>query len=149
MSPATFRVHHIDHVELVVPDPYAAAGWHAAVFGLQILEEYERWAAEGGPLMISSDNGTTLLALFRGRPETQSNVANFRRVAFRVDGPGFVHFLQRLADVAVYQDGRRVSPQDVVDHDLSWSIYFHDPDGYRYEVTTYDYEFVAQYVRPQ
>lgn len=30
-----------------------------------------------------------------------------------------------------------------VDHEVSWSIYFKDPDGNPFEDTTYDYEAFA------
>jgi len=50
----------IDHVEMFVPDRRAAAKWYAGVLGLEVLEGYERWAEDpGGPLMISSDGGST------------------------------------------------------------------------------------------
>ncbi len=61
MNPEPFRVKHIDHVEVFVPDQYAAADWYHRVFGLDILKPYEFWAADG-PLMISSDGGTTMIA---------------------------------------------------------------------------------------
>jgi hypothetical protein len=36
-----------------------------------------------------------------------------------------------------------VSAADVVDHDLSFSVYFTDPYGNRLELTTYDHGAVA------
>ncbi len=39
--------------------------------------------------------------------------------------------------------GEQLTARSFVDHDLSWSIYFVDPDGNRFEVTTYDYDEVA------
>jgi len=30
-----------------------------------------------------------------------------------------------------------------VDHEVSWSIYFEDPDGNPYEITTYEYDALA------
>jgi catechol-2,3-dioxygenase len=51
------RVTQIDHVELEVPDRYAAARWYQAVLGFEICAEYESWAgARYGPLMISTDD---------------------------------------------------------------------------------------------
>lgn len=146
MSTDPFRVHHIDHVELFVPDQYLAAAWYRRYLGLEILKEHEHWAVDSGPLMISSDNGRTMLALFQGEPRLERPTAGHHRVAFRVDGPGFLHFLARLAEWPVYaragNEGPAVSPQDVVDHQHAWSIYFCDPYGHRYEITTYDYEYV-------
>lgn len=125
-----FRVQQIDHVEMFVPDRYEAARWYEQVLGLQIVREFESWVEEGGPLMIAA--GTTKLALFEGEPRGNRPTAGFHRVAFSVDGAGFLELCQRL-DI----------PHEKADHTKSWSVYFDDPWGHRLEVTTYDYDFVS------
>ena len=142
----TFRVSQIDHVELYVPDRYAAAAWYERVLGLTVLRDFEVWAKDpGGPLMISSDDGNTKLALFEGEPQGSRKPAGFSLVAFRVDGTVFVEFLKRLAEVTVVnRRGTRVMGQHVVDHEKAYSIYFCDPHGHSLEVTTYDYDAVTQ-----
>ena len=61
----SFRVDQVDHVELFVPDRKEAARWYGRVLGLVVVPEYESWAQDvQGPLMISSDGGSTKLALF-------------------------------------------------------------------------------------
>jgi catechol 2,3-dioxygenase-like lactoylglutathione lyase family enzyme len=143
MNDNPFRVLHIDHVELFVPDQYAAAEWYRETLGLEIVRDFEHWVASG-PLMISSDEGRTMLALFRGESQGDRPTAGFHRVAFRVDGPGFIRFLKRLAEIEIPdRHGQRLTADQVVDHDQSWSIYFSDPYGHLLEVTTYDYEYVA------
>ena len=140
MPNETFSVKQIDHVELCVPDQYEAARWYEQVLGLRILNDLEQWASDG-PLMISSDNGSTMLALFKCDPPGSRPLVGHKRVAFRVDGSGFFDFLDHIEHVPVYgNEGQRVLRKDVVDHDKSWSIYFCDPFGNRYEVTSYDYE---------
>jgi catechol 2,3-dioxygenase-like lactoylglutathione lyase family enzyme len=135
-----FRVLQIDHVELFVPDMYEAARWYERVLGLQILPECEHWASGGGPLMISSDGGSTKLALFEGQPAPSSPTAAFRRVAFRVTAQGFAEFLQRLPELALTDaHGQTVTSRSVVDHQQAYSIYFVDSYGHLLEVTTYDY----------
>ena len=135
-----FRVLQIDHVELFVPDRYEAARWYERVLGLRIVPECEAWAVDGGPLMISSDEGSTKLALFEGQPVPSPQTAAFRRVAFRVTAGGFAEFLRCLPDLALTDAGRHaVTPASVIDHQLSYSIYFSDPYGHLLEVTTYDY----------
>lgn len=126
-----FKVLQIDHVELFVPDRYEAAAWYERVLGLQIVPECEPWAVGGGPLMISSDGGSTKLALFEGQPAASSQTAAFRRVAFRVTAAGFMEFLERNPDL--------VTRDAVVDHQQAYSIYFNDPYGHQLEVTTYEY----------
>ncbi len=138
----TSGIDGIDHVELVVPDRYEAAEWYERILGLSVCEGLEFWAEEGGPLVMSNDGGTTKLALFEGDPRTAPTP---RRVAFRADGAGFLRFLDRLADFELEgADGGRVARSDAVDHDASFSIYFHDPYGTPFEVTTYDYEEVRR-----
>ena len=134
-----FKVLQIDHVELFVPDRYDAARWYERVLGLQIVPECEPWATGGGPLMISSDGGSTKLALFEGHPAASPQSAAFRRVAFRVTAGGFTEFLRRLPDLAL-TDARRqpVTADSVVDHQQAYSMYFDDPYGHQLEVTTYE-----------
>jgi catechol 2,3-dioxygenase-like lactoylglutathione lyase family enzyme len=126
------KVLQIDHVELFVPDRYEAAKWYDRVLGLEIVPECEAWAAGGGPLMISSDGGSTKLALFEGEPAASAQTAAFRRVAFRVTAAGFAEFLERNPDL--------VTKTSVVDHQQAYSIYFDDPYGHQLEVTTYEYD---------
>ena len=143
-----FTVLQIDHVELVVPDRYEAARWYERVLGLRIVPECEPWAADGGPLMISSDEGSTKLALFEGNPEACSQAAAFRRVAFRVTGDGFIEFLQRLSGLELVDSrSRAVTLESVVDHDQAYSIYFSDPWTHQLEVTTYEYDETSARLR--
>ena len=139
---ADFKVTQLDHVHVYVADRYAAAEWYRRILGLEIVKQYEPWAADpNGPLSISPDGGNTELALFQ-RPHPVP-AAHRQTIAFRVDGAGFMAFLARLAEHPVQdRDGQTLTPQDVVDHDLSFSVYFCDPDGNPYELTTYDYETV-------
>ena len=142
----TVRVSQIDHVEMFVPDRYEATAWYQQVLGLTVLREYEHWANHRhGPLMISSDDGNTKLALFEGKPQGSRDTAGFRRVAFRVDGTTFVEFLRGLSDVSlVDRQGKRVTRNEVVDHERAYSIYFCDPYGHPLEITTYDYDTVTR-----
>ena len=141
----SFKVLQIDHVELFVPDHDEAARWYERVLGMQIVTMSERWVRDGGPLMISSDGGSTMLALFRGQPSPSPQTAAFRRVAFRVTGSGFLEFLRRLPDLGLSDsNGQPVTPDGVVDHQQSLSIYFSDPWGHLLEVTTYDREELAR-----
>ncbi|MBW7886056.1 MAG: VOC family protein [Caldilineaceae bacterium] len=144
MTQEEFRVEQIDHVELFVPDRQAAAAWYAATLGIAPLAAHADWAADAqGPLMISSDGGRTMIALFTGEAQGRHPVTGVRRIAFRVDGAGFLAFLRRLADYPVFdRDGRAVQTLEAVDHDKSWSVYFFDPYGTPLEVTTYDYTWV-------
>jgi catechol 2,3-dioxygenase-like lactoylglutathione lyase family enzyme len=141
---SAFKVEQIDHVELFVPERYAAARWYEQALGLSILPDYEHWAVSGGPLMISSDGGLTKLALFEGEPRGSRPTAGHHRVAFRVSGAEFIHFLEHVREVPVYTDsGESVSQLRPVDHGQAYSAYFCDPYGNRFEVTSYEYQDIT------
>lgn len=144
MTHQPFRVQQVDHIELYVPDQYEAARWYERVLGLEIVPDAEFWAEEGGPLMLSSDGGSTKLALFQGDPPSFVPPTGFQRVAFRVTGDGLFQFLSVVEDQAVFTNrGEPVHRLEIVDHDVSYSVYFCDPYGNRYEVTTYEYDHVS------
>lgn len=143
MSSDPFHVEGIDHVELNVPDRYEAAEWYEDLLGLEIRDEYETWADRGGPLMVASDDESTMLALFKGQPLEPETTVGPPLIAFGVDGDGFMTFLDRLEERSIVNSrGQSVGRDDVIDHGLAASIYFCDPYGHRYEVTTYDRDFV-------
>jgi catechol 2,3-dioxygenase-like lactoylglutathione lyase family enzyme len=133
-----FKVEQIDHVHVFVRDRKAAAAWYAETLGLTVHYDYPAMGDAGGPLVISSDDGNTSLALF-ARPELAGTKST---VAFRISGKGFAAFLARLADRALTDEhGRRLTANDVHDHMTCYSVYFCDPDGNPYELTTYDRDY--------
>jgi catechol 2,3-dioxygenase-like lactoylglutathione lyase family enzyme len=140
---SSFQVEQIDHVELFVPDRYTAARWYEQALGLRILKEHEHWAGPGGPLMISSNGGGTMLALFEGQPRGSWPTAGHHRVAFRVSGAGFLQFLEHVREIPVHSEsGEPVSHLPPVDHGKAFSVYFCDPYGNRFEVTSYEYQHI-------
>ena len=65
------------------------------------------------------------------------------RVAFRTDDQGYMQFLSEIRSKKIYDKaGRRLTNNDIVDHDQAYSVYFSDPYGHAYEVTTYDHDYV-------
>lgn len=131
----------LDHVHVFVPDRASAAAWYRDVLGLAVVVEHAHWAVDGGPLTVSGDGGKSGVALFEG--EAPSGSEKRRVVALRVSGDDFLDFLAGIGRHApVDRHGRAVTAGDVVDHDESFSIYFCDPWGNPFEVTTYDAELV-------
>ena len=89
-----FQVDQLDHVELFVPDRYAAAEWYQRVLGFHIVAPFEFWAEDPhGPLMIETANGGTKLALFTGEPQRTRPTSGYHLVAFRVSAKGMLEFL--------------------------------------------------------
>ena len=136
-----FRVAQIDHVELFVPDRYAAAAWYARTLGLTIIPQFEHWARDPhGPLMIGTAEGGTKLALFAGEPGGQTSTSGgFHRVAFRLDKQSIDAFLEHVRSNPVFSEqGKELRELRVTDHGAAHSVYFRDPFGHRLEVTTYE-----------
>lgn len=134
-----FRVQQIDHVELFVPNRDEAAAWLERVLGLEIDPACRHWAEHPlGPLMVTTPEGGTKIALFQGEPQGKSAPVGIKRIAFRADAAGFSELLARLEEHALTFRGRPVSNGEYTDHDGAWSIYFDDPWGNPFEVTTYE-----------
>jgi catechol 2,3-dioxygenase-like lactoylglutathione lyase family enzyme len=138
------RIDGVDHVELCVPDRYEAARLYESIFGFEIRKELEFWAEDpGGPLMVSSKGGGPKLALFQGEPIGQEN--GFRRVAFGASGADFLSFVDHFRSLVRSKETARLcSLSEVIDHDAAFSIYLIDPYGYRFEITTYEHEYVRK-----
>lgn len=118
----------IDHLHLHVSDRPAAEAWYARVLGLRRLIEFEHWAADGGPLTLSDAAGQLHLALFERPPQ-----GGMPTIALRVSAGGLLDWRAHL---------RRELGQApaLVDHGESRSIYFKDPDGNGFEITSYERE---------
>jgi catechol-2,3-dioxygenase len=120
----------IDHIHVYVPDRQEAASWFEEVFGFEVDESLRQWAEGGGPLTIGDDAGRIHLALFERTDFTPSTA-----IAFGTDGRNFLEW-KRLLE-------RRGMDVRCTDHDLAWSLYFQDPYGNTYEITTYEHELVS------
>ncbi len=118
----------IDHVHLRVADRVAAVAWYRRVLGFEPIAEFIEWAQDGGPLTIADAAGSVHLALFELPPKVGAGV-----VAMRTDGAGFIAWREHLA--------RELGqPPRVEDHRLALSMYFADPDGNPFEITTYEHD---------
>lgn len=141
-----FQVQQIDHTEVFVPDRYEAAKWYEQTLGMTAVHEYEHWASGAeGPLMISSDGGKTMIALFVGEPLGRERERGIYRIAFRVDSAGFLQFLEHGPRAGVYnRKGEKLEKLKVINHDKAWSVYFTDPWGNKLEVTSYEYDEIKK-----
>ena len=126
---------NIDHVHVFVSDRVAAEDWYARVLGLKRLPDLAFWSADGGPLTLANASDSIHLALFEKPRETcRSTVAL---------GTGAAEFLAWRVHLKSAL-GREL---EAVDHDVAWSLYFEDPDGNPFEITSYEYGEVSAGLR--
>ena len=130
----------IDHVAVSVRDVERSAQWYIDVLGFERRHE-GMW--DGIPVFIGK--GTTSLALFPvGSNETsiRQGTDSPRRTS---SGPADVRMLHlalranRKNFLAAQEELRQRGIKfEFQDHEISHSIYFHDPDGHQLEITTYE-----------
>jgi len=131
----------LDHVHIRVANREKATEWFRHVLGLEPAAELSQWATDPeGPLFLSTRKGSRhCLALVQGN--TEHNRSGDHTVAFDISADDFIAFIDELDNLdLVDRDGLKVTRSDIADHLLSWSVYFLDPDGNRFELTCYDYQ---------
>ena len=121
-----------DHIHVYVPDRAKAEVWYREVLGFTRVKEFEFWAPDGGPLFLKSATGGAHVALFERPVQACRSV-----IAFGVNAAAFMQWREHLTR-------NLKSPLTMDDHDVSWSLYFHDPDGNPYEITTYEHDEVSR-----
>lgn len=121
----------IDHIHVYVSDRSADEVWYQQVLGFARIDELAFWAVDGGPLTLADASGEIHLALFE-RPAQGRHAT----IAFAVTAESFLAWRKHsgnLPELAV----------ELADHKVSWSLYFCDPDGNPYEITSYEYASLA------
>ena len=123
------KIEALDHVALSVRDVARSAKWYGEILGFKRLHE-DKW--NGIPVFVG--NGDVAIALFPAAEEIGSTSADRAAVrtlhfAFRTDRENFSRAQDELK--------KRAIPFEFQDHEISHSIYFHDPDGHKIEITTY------------
>jgi catechol 2,3-dioxygenase-like lactoylglutathione lyase family enzyme len=125
-----FKIEALDHVALSVRDVAHSARWYFEVLGFKRLHE-DRW--NGIPVFVGI--GDAAIALFPASDEPSSGPPDCAPVrvlhfAFRVDRNNLLRAQDELK--------KRGISFEFEDHEVSHSIYFHDPDGHKIEITTYE-----------
>ena len=125
-----FQIEALDHVALSVRDVQHSAQWYIDILGFE-RQHADLW--DGVPIFVGK--GDAAIALFPIRANERSTTAfpggvRVLHFAFRVDRKNFLAAQEELK-------GRGIK-FEFQDHEISHSIYFHDPDGHEIELTTYD-----------
>jgi catechol 2,3-dioxygenase-like lactoylglutathione lyase family enzyme len=121
----------IDHIHIYSKDREKAALWFQQTLGFKINEDLRFWATNNkGPLTVEDSCGRIHLALFNSDDFTPSTA-----VAFGCDGKSFLQW-------KAYLEASNLLNR-CTDHKVTWSLYFSDPDGNSYEITSFDHEFIT------
>jgi catechol-2,3-dioxygenase len=121
------KLDRIDHVHVFVSSRARSERWYQETLGLARVSKLDFWMDQGGPLTIANQDGSLHLALFERPSQPCRSV-----VAFAVGKDDFLAWREHLASVLP-------RAPELQDHQISWSMYFSDPDGNPYEITSYDY----------
>ena len=128
------KLKNIDHIHVFVPDRQQALDWYSTILGLEPIKSLLFWA-NGGPLTIGNDDDSIHIALFEGEPNNNQSV-----IAFNTTGEDFINWHKRINNALNCSI-------EVDDHSVSFSIYFEDPYGNPFEITSYDYEILSSYYK--
>lgn len=121
----------VDHIHVNVSDRAAAEEWYQDIFGFKRVAALLSWATQTGPLTVEDPSGSVHLAIFeREEPATTD------AVAFGATGKEFLNWKSSLEEKGL--------ELRVADHSLAYSLYFGDPWGNSFEITTYERDFVAE-----
>lgn len=119
---------HLDHVAIRSSHPDTSAEWYRDVLGLELVRVpgWHRY-----PIMMMCGNQG--IAIFPLKGLSENGVENmgrpgFDHLAFRVDKDSFTHAVSRFEE--------RDIPYHIQDHHYFKSVYIHDPDGIKIELTT-------------
>ena len=132
MTPILERV---DHIHVFVADREVSEQWYASVMGFKRVPELVFWSPNGGPLTIGNQSETIHLALFeRPREKCRSTIA------LTASAAEFLAWRTHLKSVLG-------QPVEVVDHGVSWSLYFSGPDTNPFEITSYEHAVLSSQLR--
>ena len=126
------KLKNIDHIHIFVTDRQEALKWYRTVLGLKPVKNLLFWA-KPGPLTIGNEEGSVHIALFKGKPKKNRSV-----IAFNTTGKEFINWHKKIKNAL----GGNI---EIEDHSVSFSIYFEDPYGNPYEITSYDYEILVNH----
>lgn len=118
-------IKEIGHVVLYVSDPKASAAWYCDLLGMEIVIDAPRLHG----YFLSFGRKDHDLALFPAEGGHPLGRNDFNHLAFELDGglDDLKAFRRRLVEKGVTITG-------TVDHEISYGIYFLDPDGHQLEV---------------
>lgn len=110
---------------LYVRDPEASAKWYCDILGMQITARNEQHQG----VFLSFGHRDHDIALFPAPHQHELGRHDIEHVGLQLEGgvPDLKEFHGRLV-------GKSVKITEVLDHGVSYGVYFLDPDGHQLEV---------------
>jgi catechol 2,3-dioxygenase-like lactoylglutathione lyase family enzyme len=116
----------IDHFAINVRDVQKSSDWYDKMFGFKVLHKWDNaW-------MIGRANVKIGLFIFPSAtalPNLNDNLV-IRKIAFVVDADKFPDAIAELKS-------KGADLSETEDTGIAYSVFFHDPDGYLLEITTF------------
>lgn len=112
------------HLALFVKDPFASAPWYEDVLGMQEVARGERW------VFLSFGKKHHDIALIRvdDPQSTTRGTVNMQHYGLEIEGD--MNEFRRLYGMLIRKN---VDVVKTTDHKVGYGLYFHDPDGHRFE----------------
>lgn len=118
----------LNHIHLVAKDKYQLFEWYQKYLGFEIVDDIEKLGEEGGPLFISSDNGSTAISIFTRKKATEFNVVCL---------PAFSTSAEDFSKCFIMFEGEDLQ---IYDHYIFFSFYPQDIMGNKLEISCLDYK---------
>lgn len=113
------------HLSLFVKDPFASAGWYEDVLGMKVTARGERW------VFLAFGQKHHDIALIQAEPGTTGDLrGNINMQHYGLEIEGGMDDLRRLYGMLLRKN---VEVVKTTDHKVGYGLYFHDPDGHRFE----------------
>jgi catechol-2,3-dioxygenase len=119
------HINRIGHVVLHVRDPIASADWYRDVLGMEMVVD----SREFDGVFLSFGTSDHDIALFKAPDGAGQGGRDLNHVALEFGGS-----LDEYKAVHADLVAKNVEITGVVDHGISYGIYFLDPDGHTLEI---------------
>jgi len=112
------------HLALFVKDPFASAPWYEDVLDMQVTARGERWVF----LSFGQKHHDIALIQVDDVQTAQRGAVNMQHYGLEIEGD--MDELRRLYGMLLRKN---VEVVKTTDHKVGYGLYFHDPDGHRFE----------------
>lgn len=119
------QIKQLGHVVLFVNDPMASADWYCNVLGMEAVVRDDRIPAA----FLSFGRRDHDIALFRSPDDRRLGHHDVEHVSCEIDGD--IDDLKKFHAMLIEKG---IDILGVVDHGISYGVYFRDPDGHHLEV---------------